>query len=118
VDSYALDRDLWRAGIARLRHEGRALGYGLHRDGTCRWAGAGDAFAQLASRDMIVEDRGVLEALPGGSAERVRVVAAGPWSSLIACGDESVSCASARRTTEHLDALRRRPALSAAAASR
>ena len=108
VDSYALDTPLWRAATARLWAEGALLGYGAHRNGTCRWAGAGHAFAQLATRDMVVEDHGAFTDLrefrqTWAWAGRRRVRASDP---LLDFANESVAIASARCLNEHLDRLR------------
>ena len=46
VDAYIVDRSLFDAARTRLVSEGRSLGYGVHRDGTCEWDGATDAFSQ------------------------------------------------------------------------
>ena len=108
VDSYALDTPLWRAATARLRAEGALLGYGAHRDGTCRWAGAGHAFAQLATRDMVVEDHGACTDLREFQqtcvlAGRRRMRACDPLLEFVS---EAVAIASACCLNEHLDRLR------------
>lgn len=46
VDAYIVDRGLFDAARTRLVSEGRSLAYGVHRDGTCEWDGATDAFSQ------------------------------------------------------------------------
>ena len=47
VDAYIVDRGLFARARARLVSEERSLGYGVHRDGTCEWDGATDAFSQF-----------------------------------------------------------------------
>jgi len=47
VDAYIVDRALFEPARARLVSEERSLGYGVHRDGTCEWDGATDAFSQF-----------------------------------------------------------------------
>jgi hypothetical protein len=103
VDSYALDAALWRGATARLEAEDAWLGYGAHRCGTHRWSGRSDAFAQLAARDMIVEDHGVcadpneLGLDRGHSRGSTR---------LLEFANEAVATASARCINGNLDALR------------
>jgi hypothetical protein len=105
IDSYALDAALWRGATARLAAEGALLGYGAHRDGTYRWSGTGHAFAQLATRDMVVEDHGTFadpcEFRQGGAPVRVR-----SSTRLLEFASEAVAAASARCINAHLDALR------------
>jgi len=47
VDSYIVDIGLATAARARLRGEGRTIGYGVHVNGVSNWDGTGDAFCQL-----------------------------------------------------------------------
>ncbi|PPD16840.1 MAG: hypothetical protein CTY25_00545 [Methylobacterium sp.] len=55
TDSYIIDAPLFRNARARLAAEGRALGYGTHRDGTPDWDGRRDAFVQwVAARDPAI----------------------------------------------------------------
>jgi hypothetical protein len=110
LDSYAVDQPLWRAAVAQLEREDADLGYGVHRRGTCRWTGDGDAFAQLVSPDMIVEDHGPCA---GGLAG----TSAAGWPGLfgVAGGSAAAACA-ARRLNSHVAALRRRAAPRLAAA--
>jgi hypothetical protein len=103
LDSYALDRPLWEAAMARLECDRAPLGYGVHRHGSCRWRGAGDAFAQLASPDMVVEDHGVLESL---TALRHGRPMASPWSSLCGAAGDPLTALSAGSINAHLAALR------------
>ena len=96
-----------RRGAARARRRPARLW--RTRAGTCRWTGAGHAFAQLASPEMMVEDHGAFEdarafragtrAAPGNRArvERVPLFA-----------NPIVAAASAQRVNERLDALRTR----------
>lgn len=51
VDSYVIDLRLAMAAKTRLAHEGRTLGYGMHRDGLVSWDGRGDSFAQFKPGD-------------------------------------------------------------------
>ena len=47
---------------ARLKAEGRRVGYGIHVDGTCEWDGATDAFCQFARpAEMLVKDIGPIK---------------------------------------------------------
>lgn len=55
VDSYIVDRGLAIQARARLAREGRALGYGAHRNGVSDWDGRGDAFSQFVN-DGTVEN--------------------------------------------------------------
>jgi hypothetical protein len=109
LDSYAVDRPLWRVAVAQLAREDAVLGYGVHRGGTCRWTGADDAFAQLVTPDMIVEDHGPCgDGLAGTPAAGV---SASGWSGLFGFAGESAAAAcAAQRINEHLAALRRRAA--------
>jgi len=120
ADSFALDTPLWRAATARLRVEGTLLGYAAHRDGTCRWSGAGHAFAQLATRDMVVEDHGVFTDLHEFRQTCMRAGRRGMRTSdpLLEFASESVAIAFARCLNAHLDRLRAwRGAAAAVAAS-
>jgi hypothetical protein len=108
VDSYALDRVLWRAAVARLAREGDLLGYGAHGFGTCRWDGTGDAFAQLATPDMVVEDHGAWEsakaflgARPANARDHALV-----WGCLFSFPNGPFAAAAAARVNDHLDSLR------------
>ena len=47
TDSFVVDRPLARAARARLRREGRVIGYGAHANGVADWDGRKDAFSQL-----------------------------------------------------------------------
>jgi hypothetical protein len=108
VDSYALDTTLWRAAVARLAREGDLLGYGAHGFGTCRWDGAGDAFAQLATPDMVVEDHGAWEsakAFLGSRAASARDRALA-WETLFSLETGPFAAAAAARVNAHLDRLR------------
>ena len=60
IDSFIVDRPLLFAGKARLRREGRQMGYGVRLDGTNTWTGKGDAFSQF-SDDLMIEDHGRIE---------------------------------------------------------
>jgi transglutaminase-like putative cysteine protease len=51
VDSYVVDPRLAVVAKARLRAEGRSLGYGMHVDGLMAWDGASNAFAQFTLDD-------------------------------------------------------------------
>ena len=107
VDSYALDEPLWRAAMYQLAREGEIIGYGAHGLGTCEWRGAGHAFAQFVTPDMLVEDHGAQEGVqaflrgPHGLRE-----VASAWSSLFSLASAPVTAASARRINDHLDRLR------------
>ncbi len=57
IDSYVVDNQLMEAGSARLRREGREMGYGVRLGGTNIWDGRGDAFSQF-SGDLMIEDHG------------------------------------------------------------
>ena len=61
LDSFILDRPLFDAAIAQLTQEGEEEGYGAHIEGRVDWDGESDAFAQFASRSMLVEDFGPVE---------------------------------------------------------
>ena len=107
VDSYALDAPLWRAAMHRLASEGELIGYGAHGYGTCEWGGVGNAFAQLVTRDMLVEDHGAQEDVQCflNGACGLRDVAAA-WKSLFSLASVRASATSARHINEHLDRLR------------
>jgi hypothetical protein len=108
VDSYALDRTLWRAAVSRLAREGDLLGYGAHGLGTCRWDGRRDAFAQLATSDMVVEDHGAWESAKAFLGAR-RANARGhaqTWGSLFSFPHGPFAAAAAAGVNDHLDALR------------
>jgi transglutaminase-like putative cysteine protease len=47
TDAYIVDTPLFRAAKARLRREGRVLGYGVHVNGTNEWDGRRPSFAQF-----------------------------------------------------------------------
>lgn len=49
TDSYNVDPTLHRAALARLRAENAQIGYGAHINGTCRWNGRADSFAQFVN---------------------------------------------------------------------
>lgn len=51
TDSYVPDEALQRAACARLAHENRALGYGVHIKGSMYWTGKQDASAQCCDKD-------------------------------------------------------------------
>ena len=57
IDSFILDTPLLQAGTARLRREGRQMGYGVRLGATNTWDGRGDAFSQF-SEDLMIEDHG------------------------------------------------------------
>jgi hypothetical protein len=108
VDSYALDYPLWRGATARLAFEGGLLGYGAHRDGTCRWSGRGHAFAQLATPDIVVEDHGAYASLREFRLDRVRATdrtkaLAAP---LLELARGPAAAVSARCINESLDRIR------------
>src|SRR5262245_20186887 len=102
VDSYALDAPLWRAAMCRLASEGELIGYGAHGYGTCEWDGSGHAFAQLATRDMLVEDHGAQENMEGflRAAPGVRDVATA-WRSLFSLATSRATATSARHINDH-----------------
>lgn len=107
LDSYALDRPLWRATTLRLAEEGMTLGYGAHREGTCRWNGARDAFAQLVTPDMVVEDHGLnadLDSFRQAAAQAGRHSPAS--TAILALATGAMAAAAARQLNERLDALR------------
>lgn len=57
-------RPLYEAAVARLRREGRQLGWGAHVGGTVDWDGASDAFAQLVDpRAMVLKDLGTFDSM-------------------------------------------------------
>jgi transglutaminase-like putative cysteine protease len=56
LDSYIVDPPLRRAAVARLHAEGRTLGYGCHVTATGEWNGEDDAFSQIATSDLVVEE--------------------------------------------------------------
>jgi hypothetical protein len=47
IDGYAVDRELWLGGRARLAEEGQAAGYGVHRDSCSEWDGGSDCMGQF-----------------------------------------------------------------------
>jgi hypothetical protein len=57
IDSFILDTPLLRAVTARLRREGRQMGYGSWLGATNTWDGREDAFSQF-SEDLMIEDHG------------------------------------------------------------
>ncbi|MBI1238148.1 MAG: hypothetical protein GC199_02275 [Alphaproteobacteria bacterium] len=59
VDSYIVDRPLAEAARARLAREGKALGYGVHANGTSDWDGTRDSFAQFVPGIATTRDYGV-----------------------------------------------------------
>ncbi len=62
TDSYNLDRTFHARALARCRAEGRAIGYGVHANGTTEWDGRTPAFSQFvddgAVPDLSDEDFG------------------------------------------------------------
>ena len=62
IDSFVVDQPLHMAGKARLRRQGRQMGYGVRLGGTNTWNGQGDAFSQF-NEDMMIEDHGRVEDL-------------------------------------------------------
>lgn len=58
TDSYIVDRPAFAGAQARLRAEGRTLGYGVHRNGTTDWDGRRNAFAQFADPALAGPDPG------------------------------------------------------------
>ncbi|EFN53115.1 hypothetical protein CHLNCDRAFT_137466 [Chlorella variabilis] len=64
VDSYTVDRPLHEAAVARLRLEGRPMGWGVHARGTVDWDGASDAFCQYVEPEaQAAEDLGVFDSI-------------------------------------------------------
>jgi hypothetical protein len=61
IDSFILDRPLYRGAVARLRREKRRMGYGTHVDGQVDWDAEGDAFSQLVAPEMLLGDVGPVE---------------------------------------------------------
>lgn len=57
IDSFIVDTPLLHAVTARLRREGREMGYGVRLGATNTWDGRGDAFSQF-SEDLMIEDHG------------------------------------------------------------
>lgn len=62
IDSYIVDLPLAKAARAKLRQEGRNLGYGVHVNGVSVWDGRSDAFSQFVndgSVELTTRDYGV-----------------------------------------------------------
>ncbi|CAB9518688.1 Transglutaminase-like superfamily [Seminavis robusta] len=60
VDSYVTDRALFekaRAQLDRTEHADMKLGFCIHRQGTCEWDGASDAFSQYVDQTPKLERR-------------------------------------------------------------
>lgn len=55
VDSFIVDLPLAEAARARLRREGRVIGYGVHIDGVSAWDGRRDAFCQFVDNGAVEE---------------------------------------------------------------
>lgn len=53
TDAYVVDPPLLARAQARLRSEGRALGYAAHLDGTTAWDGRSPAFSQLVDNGRV-----------------------------------------------------------------
>ncbi len=70
VDSYVVDRALWRGAAARLAERRWRLGFGVHAAGTPDWDGLGDSFSQLADDAMALEDHGAWEDVRSFAAKR------------------------------------------------
>ncbi|WP_186511039.1 transglutaminase-like domain-containing protein [Caenimonas sedimenti] len=51
LDSHVVDPRLAMAAKARLKIEGRKLGYGMHRDGSIQWDGRTSSFGQFTVSD-------------------------------------------------------------------
>jgi hypothetical protein len=83
TDSYIVDPPLFTRAQAELARSGRALGWGVHRNGRIEWDGRADAFAQfvddglvpdLSTRDygVFADTRAFYEA--GHGADRMSIV--------------------------------------------
>lgn len=46
VDSYTVDPQLYKAGMAAVRQQGLSMGYGVHADGVNEWDGTSHSFVQ------------------------------------------------------------------------
>ena len=53
VDSFIVDLPLAEAARARLRREGRLIGYGVHIDGVSIWDGRRDTFCQFVNNGAV-----------------------------------------------------------------
>ena len=53
VDSFIVDLPMAEAARARLRREGRMIGYGVHIDGVSVWDGRRDAFCQFVNNGAV-----------------------------------------------------------------
>ena len=53
VDSFIVDLPLAEAARARLRREGRMIGYGVHIDGVSVWDGRRDTFCQFVDNGSV-----------------------------------------------------------------
>jgi len=62
IDSHIIDTPLLKAAQARLKSEGRSLGYGVRVDSTNVWNGQDNAFSQF-DQGMMVEDHGRVDDL-------------------------------------------------------
>ena len=51
IDSYVVDVRLAMAAKARLKQEGRTVGYGMHKDGSIAWDGRSNSFGQFSLQD-------------------------------------------------------------------
>lgn len=58
LDGYILDPPLYRGALARLRREGRTLGFGAHVAGEMDWDGERDCMVQFADPGMALADAG------------------------------------------------------------
>ncbi|WP_198372596.1 transglutaminase-like domain-containing protein [Roseomonas rosulenta] len=114
VDSYTTDPPLFDRAVARLRAEGRVLGYGAHARGTTGWDGLRPAFCQLvddgAPPDLTPRDHGV-------HADARAFVAAvpGAWNRLTLLA-RLVLPGAARAANRRIASLRAGPGVAAGAA--
>lgn len=52
TDSYIFDMETFSSQLKKLRHSGRALGFGLHTEATCTWTARENAYSQARSGDI------------------------------------------------------------------
>ncbi len=104
VDSYIVDQTLADRARARLKREGKVIGFGVHRDGTSIWDGANDAFSQYVNNNALAtlstKDYGVFDDVAAfyASGNGVNEL---PWLGRLAFGFVS------RAANEKIDRVRR-----------
>lgn len=52
TDSYIFDPETFKKQLTKLRHSGRALGFGLNREATCTWTARENSYSQARAGDI------------------------------------------------------------------